>query len=190
MMTQYGKYKVYNDDKSFEIHYSYSLSDIFGLIIYILSFVIGLLLFYASFKTFVATTISSWVLLIFGLVFLIFGAYAFTVGLYRPRRGVFQLDKTEKEIIIRDFLKSKKIKANVIKSVSYELKEINKPKSIYSMLYLILIDGQKKDCFIIRSAIPFDIGREVEKDIHTVSRQLRDVIISVIKKYNPAHPAA
>jgi hypothetical protein len=182
MTTQYGKYKVYEDDNSFEIHYRYSLSDIFGLIIYILSFAIGLLLFYTSFKTFSATTISTWVLLIFALVFLTFGIYALTAGLYRPKRGVFQIDKTKKEIIVRDFLKSETIKINDIKSVSYELKEISKPKSIYSMLYLRLIDGKKKDCFIIRSVIPLDMGREVEKDIHLVSRQLRDVIMNVIKR--------
>jgi len=182
MTTQYGKYKVYEDDKSFEIHYRYTLSDIFGSIFYILSFALGLLLFYTSFKTFAVTNISSWVVLIFALVFLIFSVLAITAGLYSPRRGVFQIDKTNKEIIIRDFLKSEKIKTNMIKSVSYELIENRKPRSIFSMLYLRLIDGKKKDCFIIRSAIPFDIGRVVNKDIHSVSRKLRDVIMNVINK--------
>ena len=182
MTTQYGKYKVFEDDKSFEIHYSYSLSDIFGSIIFILSFVIGLLLFYTSYKTFSATTITSWVLLIFALVFLIFGAYAIIAGFYRPRRGVIQIDKVKKEIVVRDFLKSEKIKNNAIKLVAYELKENSKPKSIYSMLYLRLVSGKKIDCFIIRSSIPFDLGREVEKDLHSVSRQLRDVIMNTINK--------
>lgn len=181
MTTQYGKYKVLENDKSFEIHYRYSLSDIFGSIIYILSLTIGLLLLYTSIKTFNSTTITSWVLLIFALLFLIFGAYAISAGLYRPRRGVFQIDKVKNEVVVRDFLKSERIKVNLVKSVSYELKENSKPKSIYSMLYLRLLDGKKIDCFIIRSSIPFDLGREVEKDIHSVSRQLRDVIMSAVK---------
>ncbi len=181
MTTQYGKYKVFENNKSFEIYYRYSLSDIFGSIIYILSLTIGLLLFYTSIKTFNATTITSWVLLIFALVFLIFGAYAISVGLYRPIHGVFQIDKVKNEVVVRNFLKSERIKVNLVKSVSYELKEKSKPKSIYSMLYLRLLDDKKIDCFIIRSSMPFDLGREVEKDIHSVSRQLKDVIMSAVK---------
>lgn len=182
MTTQYGKYKVFEDDKSLEIHYRYTFSDIVGSTIYILSLTIGLLLFFTAFKTFVPTTMSSWVLLIFGSIFLIFGAYALTAGLYRPRRGVVQIDKTKKELVIRDLLKTERIKTNEIKSVSYELKESRKPKSIHSMLYLRLLDGKKIDCFLVRSSIPVDLGREVDKDIHLVSRQLRDVIMNSVKK--------
>ncbi|PBQ33105.1 hypothetical protein CNR22_15395 [Sphingobacteriaceae bacterium] len=181
MTTQYGKYKVFEDDKSFEIHYRHSLSDIFGSVIFVLSFATGLMLFYTSYKTFNATAITSWVLLIVGSVFSVFGAYALLAGLYSPGRGVFQIDKTTNDIIIRDFLKSESIKTTMVKSVSYELKENGKPKSIYSMLYLRLSDGKKKDCFIIRSSIPLDIGREVDKDIHVVSRQLKGAIMNVIK---------
>jgi hypothetical protein len=180
MNIQYGKYKVFEDDKTFEIHYRYSISDIFGSIIYILFLAVGLLGLYVSLKSFNATTITSWLIFIFGLGFLIIGAYAMISALYRPKRGIFQIDKTINEIVVREFLKTERINTNEVKSVSYVIKDNSKPKSIYAMLHLNLRNGKKLDCFIVRSAIPFDLGREVEKDIHSVSKQLRDVIMRAI----------
>ena len=182
MTKKYGKYKIYDDDKTFEIHYSYTFSDIIGSILYILAFLIGLLVLYASLENFLWKTISSWILLTFSLICLLFGFFHLVAGFYKPKKGIFQIDKTKKEVIIRDLLKSERIDINSIKSASYELTKNRKPKEIYSMLYLLQTDNKKKDCFIVRSQIPFDIGNEIEKDIHSVSKQLRDEIMNVIKK--------
>lgn len=180
MTTQFGKYKVLESNNSFEIHYRYTFSDIVGSLIYLLSFILGLLLFYVSFKNFHSAIIVSIIFLIVGFILFFFGGYALIGSLYRPIRGMFQIDKIKKEIIIREFFKLERIKTDLVESISYDFIRSNKPKKVHSVLYIKLIDGKKKDCFIIRSSMPFDTGRELDKDIHSLSRQLRESISKVI----------
>ena len=51
---------------------------------------------------------------------------------------------------------------------------------LYSMLSLRLHDGTKKECFIIRSSTSIDLVIGVKKDLHSISRKLRDMISNTI----------
>jgi len=180
MTQRIGKYRVYEDDASFKIRYHYTFSDIIGSIGFLVSFLLGLLLLYVSVRTFNSDKINSWVILLVSIVLILFGAYTLISGFYNPTGGILQIDKTRQVLIIRDFLKVETIQNELIASITYELKSGVRPRILYSILLLRLHDGTKKECFIIRSSTPIDLGRAVEKEIHSVSRKLRDLISDVI----------
>jgi len=182
MMQVIGKYKIYEDEKRFKIRYRYTLSDFFGSIVYLLSLIIGLFLIYVLVRSFKVDSISTWTVLLASLVFTIFGIYSLVAGFYNPKIGIFQIDKETQEVKIPGLLKTETIKLSSIKSIFHELKSNYKPRMKYSILTVRLSDGTKKDCFIIRSVISVDVGPKVDKDLHKISRQLRDAISLFIKR--------
>lgn len=179
MKTRIGKYIVSEDAKSFSISYRYTFSDLIGSFWFLLMLSLGFFLLYTCYKTFTIDNLhdySAWTVGIGGLGLSLFGAYLLAVGLYNPKKGIFRVNKLKQELKIVDFLKSVTIKLEELNSVYYEVKTSYKPKMKYAMLCIRLTDGTKKDCFIIRSSIPIDLGHKVDKDLNTISRQLRDKI--------------
>lgn len=145
---------------------------------------LGFFLLYTYYKTFTIDKLhdfNAWTVCISGLWLSLFGAYPLAAGLYNPRKGIFRVDKLKQELKIIDFLKSETIKLEVVNSVYCEVKTSYKPKMKYAMLCIRLTDGTKKNCFVIRSSIPIDLGRKVDKDLNTISRQLRDRISQTIQ---------
>jgi len=184
VMTQIiGKYKVYENETNFKIRYHYTFSDLIGSIWFLLSFLLGLLLLFVSFRTFSSDRTNSWLLLSVSIGLTIFGTYMLIAGFYNPTKGVLQIDKSRQILIIRDLLKTEIIKTELIANVIYDLKTQTRPKMLYSMVSLRLRDGMLKECFIIRSSTFIDTGRQGEKEIHTISRKLRDIISNALKDH-------
>ena len=184
MKTRIGKYIISEDAISFRISYRYTFSDLIGCFWFLLMLSLGFFLLYAYYKTFTIDKLhdfNAWTVGIFGLGISLFGAYLLAAGLYNPGKGIFRVDKLNQEVKIVDFLKSETVKFDKVNSVFSEIKTSYKPKMKYAMLCIRLADGTKKECFVIRSNIPFDLGQKVDKDLNTISRQLRDRISQTIR---------
>lgn len=175
-----GKYSIYEDLQNFKIRYRYSFSDFTGSILFLLSLAMGTLLLFVFIKTYNSQKVD-WIFLLTGLGLTGFGSYFLLAGFYNPVDGVFQINKISNEVIIRDFLSKEIIKSNSISSVFYEISTSTKPRTAFATLMLRLRDGTIINCFIIRTSHPIDIGKEVEKDLHIVSRQIRDKISKALK---------
>jgi low affinity Fe/Cu permease len=182
MTQKIGKYKVYENETNLKIRYIYTYSDIIGSIWFLLSFLLGLLLLFVSFRTFSFDKTNSWLILLVAIGLTLFGTYMLIAGFYNPTKGVLQIDKTKQILIIRDLLKTEIIKNELIANVTYDLKKQTRPRMLYSMLSLRLYDGTIKECFIIRSSASINTGRQGEKEIHSISRKLRDIISKAITK--------
>ncbi len=185
MKSRIGKFIISDDEKKFSISYRYTFSDFIGSIWYLVLIFIGGLILFSYYKTLNTEKLynySDLLLGLFGLFIFSIGSYLLLAGLYNPSNGIFRIDKIKQEVKIIDFLKSETIPFNNISSICYEIKTSFKPKMKYAMLSIQLINGNKKDCFIIRSSIPFDVGGKVDKDLILVSRQLKIEINNAIKK--------
>lgn len=184
MTSRIGKFKVSDDETKFSISYRFTFSDFIGSIWYLLMlFLGGLILFsyYETFNTERLYSFSDWLLVLFGIVIFSFGAYLMTAGFYNPSGGIFRVDKIRQEAKLVNFLKSETIPVKDITSIFHEIRTSHRPKMKYAVLCLRLSNGDKRECFIIRSSISFDLGRKVDKDLNIVSRQLRDAIINAIR---------
>lgn len=184
MTSRIGKFKISDDETEFSISYRFTFSDLIGSLWYLLMFFLGGLILFSYYKTYSIYRLygfSDWVLGLSGLFIFSFGAYLLAAGLYNPSSGIFRVDKIKQEAKLVDFLKSETIPINNITSIYHEIRTSYKPKMKYAMLCLRLSNGDKKECFIVRSNIPFDLGRKVEKDLNIVSRQLIDAINNAIK---------
>jgi hypothetical protein len=175
-----GKYTIYEDVRMFKIRYRYSFSDLTGSFWFLLSLALGTLMLITFIKT-VDSSNDSWFLLLLATGLIGYGTYFLSAVLCNPINGVLQINKVTHEVIIRDLFKSETIKSNSISSVFYEITRIERPRTLYAMLTLRLTDGTKMKCFIIRTSHSIDIGRKVEKDLHTVARQIRDKISNALK---------
>ncbi len=185
MITQIGKFKILEEETKFSITYRFTFSDFLGSLWYLLTLFIGGLILYACYTKWDTNNNISFSNLIQGIIGLFvfsFGAYLLAGSLYNPRRGIFSVDKIKQEVKILDFLKTETIPINNISSVFHEMRTSNKPKMKYVMVCIRLKNGDKIDCFTVRSSIPFDIGRKVDKDLQIVSRQLGDAINKAIRK--------
>lgn len=180
MTQKIGKYKVYENEMNFKIRYRFTFSDIVGSIWFLLSFLLGLLLLIVSFRTFDFDRTNSWLILLVSIGLTLFGTYMLIAGFYNPTKGVLQIDKTRQILIIRDLLKTEIIENKSIANVTYDIKTQTRPRMLYSMLSLRLCDGTLKECFIIRSSPFIDTGRQGDKEIHSISRKLRDIISKAI----------
>lgn len=184
MTSRIGKFKISDDETKFSISYRFTFSDFTGSILYLLMLFLGGLILFSYYKTFTIDrlySISDWLLGLFGLFIFSFGAYLLAAGLYNPSSGIFRVDKIKQEAKLVDFLKSETIPINNIISIFHEIRTSYKPRMKYAMLCMRLRNGDKKECFIVRSSIPFDFGSKVDKDLNIVSRQLRDAINKAIK---------
>ena len=175
-----GKYKITEDENHLSVRYRYTFSDLIGSIFYLISFMLGSFFLYALHIRFNIHSFSSWFELIISIGLILYGAFFVYGGLYNPINGVFEFDKKREIIIIRDLFKTEKYEKKLVQSFSYEITEKSKPKTLFSTISLKLKDGTKTDCFIVRSSIPVDIGRELTKDIHDVSRKIRDKLSNAI----------
>jgi hypothetical protein len=151
-----------------------------GSVWLVLSFLLGLLFLFLSIRTFHYDKINSWLTLLVSTGLILFGAYSLISGFYNPTKGILQIDKTRNVLIIRDLFKTEFIQNELIANITYDLKSNVKPRMLYSMLSLRLHNGDIKECFIIRSSASIDLGKSVEKDIHLISKKIRDMISNAI----------
>jgi hypothetical protein len=187
METKIGKYRIIEDDQSLKIIYQYTISDLIGSIWFLLTFLLGLLLLYVSHSFFVTENVrnlNAWVTGVTGLWFFLFGGYLLVMAAHNPGNGIFEVDKKKRVLVIRDFLKSEIMAWGDVVLVFYKIERNLRPTSAaskYAIIGLKLKDGNTKECFIVRSHIPFDIGRKVDKDLHIVSRALKDRVSNSMK---------
>jgi hypothetical protein len=183
MRTQIGKYILKEDEYKFSISYRYTFSDLLGGFWFLLMLLLGLFMLLTYYKTFTKESLynfTSWAIGLIGLFLSLFGTYLLAAGLYNPRGGIFRADKLKQEVTLADILKSETIPFINISSVFHNIESSRKPRTKYSMLCLRLTNGELKKCFVVRSGIPIDVGRKVDKDLNIVSRQLRDAISKAI----------
>ena len=176
MKTIIGKYIIYEDPEKLSVKFRYTFSDVIGGFWLLLMAIIGTLIFYSFANKFKIDSIKDWLFTIIGIVMFGYGTFFLFAGLYNPVKGIFRIDKLKGKITIADILKSETIDISNVSGAFYTIHENYRPKMKYVMISLRLTDGETKDCFIIRSSIPFDLGRKVDKDLHTVTRKVRDRI--------------
>jgi hypothetical protein len=181
MVEQIGKYKILDDDQYLKIRYRYTISDLFGSLWFLLMLIIGPLIFLSACRYFEIYSVKVWIMIIVSCWITGYGGYSLILGLYNPRMGILTVDKKNKTIIIRSFIKSERIKTERVSSIQYEIKKSIHPRMLYSTLYLNITDKKRIDCFIIRSSIPFDVTQGIEVNIHMISRKIRNRILEAIR---------
>jgi len=179
LIDKIGKYKITQDKNSFRITYIFTLSDIFGAILYLMGLSLGILLLYLAINRFgidKVYTFNFWFFLIFGGFLIIWCLLMLIFGFYSPQKGILQINRNNNEIIIRDFLKTVKINSSSVRTMYCELIDSNRPRQKYGMFIIGLQNGDKIECFIIRSTIPIDLGRKLDKDILDTANQIKKKI--------------
>ena len=184
MTEKIGKYRIIQDNENLRIRYIYTFSDIIGSLIYMIGASLGILILYAlvaKFSVDQLSTVKFWFVLIMAGWITVYCLYILFLGLMNPRDGLIQINKPKGIMIIRDFMKKEIVEISSIASIYCEITEVHKPKQKYGMFTIGRKDGKKIECFIIRSAIPIDLGREIEKDIYETTRKLRSRIMEYIR---------
>ncbi len=184
MIERVGKYRIRTKENSLSISYIYSFSDIIGAILPFLGIVLGVMILYVVFKDFENNDLeqfSFWFLLVIGGLLAIWFLYFAVIALYSPSKGILQVDKINKEIIIRDFMKVKKIHFTDVHTIYMDLIKESRPKQKYGMLIIGTEEGEKHECFIIRSSMSFDLGRGVDKDIYDTAKTIKKAIYDFMK---------
>lgn len=179
------KYRILEEKDSLQITYTYRLSDIFGGFMYLIGLSLGILLLYVDLYGFNIDklyTFNFWILLLVGGFLTIWFLYMMILGLYNPIKGVLQVNKSDDVIIIRDFLKEDRIPISSIRTMYCEIIESNKPRQKYGMFMIGMQNGNKIECFIIRSSISIDLGRKIDKDIYDTANQIKKTINDFITK--------
>lgn len=176
LINKIGKYKIYKDDNSLKIRYAYSFTDFVGVLWYLLSLVIGGLLLTIAIYKFSFDNITNWLMLLGGFGLTIFSFVMILMSLYNPRNGILEIRHDIEKVVIRDFLKKELIDIDDIVGFYYKLETVYKPKQRYAIIYLKTYSNEKIDCFIIRSHYSLDKTREVEKELHKVSKSICNII--------------
>ena len=176
-----GKYKIIENDNFLHIQYRYTLSDLFGSFWYFLSIALGVLFLFVSIKHFKVINYSSWIFLITSLLFIFYGGIFILGGMFSLFNDAMLIDKNKRRIKIIDLFKTDYVDIALITGVSHEIISKYKPRQLNSILYFKLIDGSRKNCFVIRSLLISDVDNKIEKDLHFVSSQIRDCVIKAIK---------
>lgn len=188
MNTRIGKYILTEDETKLRISYRFTFSDLIGSVYYVLMVLVGGLLLLTFYKTYTNERIyqfTDWIMGLIGLGLGLGGVYLLAAALYTPTGGIISIDKQKREITIRELFSSETLSIHQITSVYFTLKTSRKPKMKYAMLSLQLRNGKQKDCLVIRSAIPVDLGRKIDHELLVVSRQLRDRISAALKGLKP-----
>jgi hypothetical protein len=184
MKERIGKYKLIDRKDDLQVHYIYGISDLISVLFYLLRLALGGMFLYISIIRFDADSISDydfWLLAVVGMGLVLFFLYLLVAGLYKPHSGVFQVDKKKKYVVVRDLFKSEIISFNEIRSLFCEIIFTKKPNQKYGMMYIGTSSGEKKECFIIRSSIPIDLGRKVDKDILSTANSVKNRIYKAMK---------
>ncbi|HEX3009781.1 MAG TPA: hypothetical protein VHO90_19420, partial [Bacteroidales bacterium] len=170
-----GKYRIQESNGALKVTYAYSFGDIFGMLFYILGLVAGILLLYVAFKDFTKESLSSfnfWMMLVAGGVLGGWFLYIIIMSLYNPSKGVLQVDKARQVMIVRDFLREETIPLSQIHCMYCKIDESYRPRQKFGMFIVGKKTGEQLECFIVRSSIPLDLGKRIEKDIYDTSRKL------------------
>lgn len=184
MTEKIGKYRLIQDNENLRIRYIYTFSDIIGSLVYLIGASLGILILYVLVEKFSVdqlSTIKFWFVLLMALWLTGYCLYILFLGLMNPRDGLIQINKSKGIMIIRDFMKKEIVEISSIASIYCEITEVHKPKQKYGMFTIGTKDGKKIECFIIRSAIPIDFGRDIDKDIYETTRKLRSRIMEYIR---------
>ena len=179
-----GKYRIRKDNNTLRISYVFTISDIFGGLLYLIGLLLGILLLYVdSFNYTIEKlyTFRFWLLLLVGGFLTIYFLYILTLSFYNPLKGIIEVDKSNQEIIIRNFFKKEKVKFSSIGTMFCEITETKNPRQKYGMLIIKKLNGEKVECFIIRSSIPIDLGRKIDKNIIDTTNQIKKSIAEFIE---------
>jgi hypothetical protein len=182
LKTRIGKYKIFEKDKSLKIKYVYTFSDLFGLLINLIGFSLGLFLIYVFYYNLNKFKIDYILILACGLWFSIWFGKILFILISTFKQSCIEIDRKTREISIFDYKKTEKINFDKISSIYCKIESEYKPKDKYGILIFQTFDKEKIEGFIIRSSIPFDIGKGVDKDIYKVSSKLKEKIFEFITK--------
>jgi hypothetical protein len=144
---------------------------------------LGILILYVLVEKFSVdqlSTIKFWFVLVMAGWIAGYCLYILVLGLWNSRDGLIHINKPQGTMIIRDFMKKEIVEISSIASIYCEIAEVHKPKQKYGMFTIGTKDGKKIECFIIRSAMPFDMGRKIDKDIYNTTLKLRSRIMEFI----------
>lgn len=179
-----GKYKIYKSTRDLKIRYQYTLSDLLGIIIFLLALFVGALFLLNGIEYPDYSDIFRYIIILIGAGLVLFGLYMIIGGLYNPINGILQIRYTTNEVIIREFpFIRERININEVSNFSYRIESTYKPsRQLYSIILLQTKNGDLIDCFIVRSSIPIDITRKVEKDLHQISRSICLILREELKK--------
>lgn len=187
MKTRIGKYTLYETDKYFRIFYRFSFSDFIGMVMPLLGVLIGFLLLLISYKNLEIESLLSFDFIFFftlGCVLLWWFGRIFMMSLWNPPKGLIEVKKIEKLVIVRDFMKADIIPISEISSIYYVVEEDrkSKPKEKYGMLKIKKKNNEILDCIVINSSKFIDTGNDVDLDIIMSSRGIRDGLLKVIRE--------
>lgn len=183
MKEKIGKYKILDSENDLQVHYIYGIGDIVSSLFYILGLALGLLFTYIAADRFEIDKLSDysfWLLTIVGLGLSGFFLFLIVGGLYKPIKGILQVDKNNKSVVIRDLFKNEVVQSEEITSLFCEIITKAKPMQKFGMMYLQTNSGEKKECFIIRSSIPIDLGRKVDKDILDTANVIKNKVYTAL----------
>jgi hypothetical protein len=183
MTTRIGKYKIIESDSALKIKYIYSISDFFGSLIYFMGMFIGMFLIYVFIYNAQGDkklTASAFIVLLVGFFFTFWFGRIFYILLVTLRQNCLEIHKASREILIFDYKKIDRINYSNLASIYCEIKETYKPKSKHGLLMFQTTNRERIEGFIIRSSIPIDLGKKVDKEIYTVAKQLKDKIFDYI----------
>lgn len=169
-----GKYKIYKSTRDLKIRYQYTFSDFLGGIIFFLALPVGALLLLNGIGYSNHPDLFRCVMILTGAGLILFGLYTIIAALYNPTNGILQIRYITDDVIIREFpFIKEKININEVSNFSYRIQSTYKPgRQLCSIIFLQKKNGDRIDCFIVRSHIPISIPRKVEKDLHQTSRSI------------------
>ncbi len=151
----------------------------------LLGVLFGALFLYISTRNFSTAKIFTFdflfMFLIGGILLGWFG-YIIVLSLWNPWRGALEINKLNKTVIVRDFLKSEIIDFRDVASVFYEIVDISRPKQKYGILKIKKKNNEIVDCLIINSSNFIDTADSVDLNIIQTARKIRDKVITVVKE--------
>lgn len=183
MTEKIGKYRIKIDNDILRVTYRYTFSDLIGGVGYLAGFAFGIMALYVAFRDFTWESIYNlnfWFVSIVGIILFGFCLYIIALALYNPSSGIIEINKPKNEVIIRDFPKNTIIEVSAIASIYCVLTKTSRPLQKYGMFTIRTKNGKEIECFIVRSSMPIDLGKKIEKDIYDTTMGLRTRIFDFI----------
>ena len=183
MTSRIGKYKIFKNENNLKIKYVYTISDLYGLLIYLLGLSFGFFFIflicyeYYNGKKITGSSIflfaaGSWFIFWFGRIFIIL--------ISTFKQSCIEIDRLKKEILLFDYNKKEVFKYENITSIYCKIEETRRPKDKYGLLIFQTRDKKKIEGFIIRSSYALDIGRKVDANIYSIANELKNEIFNFI----------